>query len=111
MAPALHPGTRHRRSVMRYLALILAFALAACLSSAAFAADDLGLRVPPGFRVTLYADQDLANDIYAMTLDADGNVVVTSQGWIKRLLDTTGAGKADKAEVIAPTATGGMGMC
>ncbi len=67
--------------------------------------------MPPGFRVSLYADQDLANDIYAMTLDADGNVVVTSQGWIKRLLDTKGSGKADKAEVVAPTATGGMGLC
>jgi putative heme-binding domain-containing protein len=76
-----------------------------------YAADDLGLRAPPGFRVTLYADQDLANDIYAMTLDADGRVVVTSQGWIKRLLDTKAAGRADKAEVIAPTATGGMGLC
>ncbi len=75
------------------------------------AADDLGLRAPPGFRVTLYADQNLANDIYAMTLDADGRVVVTSQGWIKRLLDTKGTGKADKSEVIAPTATGGMGLC
>lgn len=25
--------------------------------------DDLGLRVAPGFRATLYSDQDLANDI------------------------------------------------
>jgi glucose/arabinose dehydrogenase len=91
--------------------LCLPIALALLTSAAARSADDLGLRVPPGFRVTLYADQDLANDIYAMTLDADGNVVVTSQGWVKRLLDTKGSGKADKAEVIAPTATGGMGMC
>ena len=35
---------------------------------------DLRLRMPPGFKVTLYADQDLANDLYAMTLDADGLV-------------------------------------
>jgi len=85
--------------------------LLASLPASALSADDLGLRVPLGFKVTLYADQDLANDLYAMTLDADGNVVVTSQGWVKRLLDTTGAGKADKAEVIAATATGGMGLC
>ena len=31
---------------------------------------ELGLRAPLGFRVTLYADERLANDIYAMTLDA-----------------------------------------
>ncbi len=78
---------------------------------AAVAGDDLGLRAPPGFRVTLYADQELANDIYAMTLDADGHVVVTSEGWVKRLLDTKGTGRADKAEIIAPTKTGGMGLC
>ncbi|HVS34658.1 MAG TPA: hypothetical protein VMS17_03685 [Gemmataceae bacterium] len=96
---------------MRRLFPFIALALPAFLPAAAYCADDLGLRVPPGFRITLYADQDLANDIYAMTLDADGRIVVTSQGWIKRLLDTTGSGKADKAEIIAPTATGGMGMC
>jgi putative heme-binding domain-containing protein len=91
--------------------LCLPLALALLIPPASRADDDLGLRVPPGFRVTRFADQDLANDIYAMTLDADGNVVVTSQGWVKRLLDTTGSGKADRAEVVAPTATGGMGMC
>ncbi len=96
---------------MRRLPLPLALALLASLPAAGRADDDLGLRVPPGFRVSLYADQDLANDIYAMTLDADGHVVVTSQGWVKRLLDAKGSGKADRAEVIAPTATGGMGMC
>ncbi len=85
--------------------------LLALLPASTVSAADLGLRAPPGFKVTLYADQDLANDIYAMTLDADGNVVVTSQGWVKRLLDTKGVGRTDKAEVIAVTATGGMGMC
>ncbi len=74
-------------------------------------ADDLGLKVPPGFRVTLYADHELANDIYAMTLDSKGRVVVTSQGWIKVLHDTKGTGKADQATVFAKTPTGGMGLC
>jgi putative membrane-bound dehydrogenase-like protein len=74
-------------------------------------ADDLGLKVAPGFRVSLYADETLANDIYAMTLDKKGRVVVTSQGWIKTLHDTRGTGKADKATVFAKTATGGMGLC
>ncbi len=98
----MHRPSRPCLPALIFLALIPAPALAAA---------DLGLRVPPGFKVTLYADQDLANDLYAMTLDADGNVVVTSQGWVKRLLDTKGAGKADKAEIIAATATGGMGIC
>ncbi|HYG74366.1 MAG TPA: PVC-type heme-binding CxxCH protein [Planctomycetota bacterium] len=72
---------------------------------------DLGLRVPPGFHVTLYADHTIANDIYAMTLDSKGRVVVTSQGWIKTLIDKDGDGKADTAEVFATTGSGGMGMC
>ena len=72
---------------------------------------DLGLRLAPGFRVTEYADQNLANDIYAMTLDAKGRVVVTSQGYIKTLEDTDGDGRADQAKVFARTATGGMGLC
>jgi putative heme-binding domain-containing protein len=94
-----------RRLIPACLGILVFLAPTTCV------ADDLGLRAPPGFRVTLYADQELANDIYAMTLDADGRVVVTSQGWIKRLLDTKGTGRADRAEVIAPTATGGMGLC
>jgi hypothetical protein len=75
------------------------------------AADDLGLKVPPGFRVSLYADEKLANDIYCMTLDADGKVVVSSRGWVKRLEDTDGDGKADKAVTLVETKTRAMGMC
>jgi putative heme-binding domain-containing protein len=71
---------------------------------------DLGLKVPPGFKVTLWADHELANDIYAMTLDSSGRVLVTSRGWVKRLEDTDGDGKADKAEIIFTTKTGGMGL-
>src|SRR5207244_258157 len=58
--------------------------------------EELGLRVAPGFKVTLFADHTRANDIYAMTLDSKGRVVVTSQGWIKILEDTDGDGKADR---------------
>jgi putative membrane-bound dehydrogenase-like protein len=73
--------------------------------------DDLGIRIAKGFKVTLYSDSTLANDIYAMTLDSKGRVVVTSQGWIKILEDSNGDGKADKATRFATTNSGGMGMC
>ena len=72
---------------------------------------ELGLRIPRGFRLTLYADSDLANDIYAMALDARGNVVVTSQGYVKMLLDRNGDGFADGTVPLIRTRTGGMGMC
>src|SRR3954451_1495011 len=71
----------------------------------------LGLNVARGFRVTQYADAELANDIYAMTLDAHGNVVVTSKGYIKTLFDRDGDGRAETATRFATTRTGGMGMC
>src|SRR5262249_19242215 len=73
-------------------------------------ADDLGLRVAPGFKVTLFADQDLANDIYSMTLDAEGRVVVSSRGWVKTLHDTKGTGRPDRATLFATTPKGGMGL-
>jgi putative membrane-bound dehydrogenase-like protein len=72
---------------------------------------EFGLRVAQGCRVTLFADSDLANDICAMTLDSLGRVLVTGPGYIKRLEDTNGDGKAEKAILFGVTKTGGMGMC
>jgi putative membrane-bound dehydrogenase-like protein len=69
------------------------------------------LRVAPGFEVTLFSDHDLANDLYAMAIDARGRVAVTSRGWVKVLEDTDGDGRADRASVFAETGTGGMGLC
>jgi hypothetical protein len=42
-----------------------------------------GLRVPPGFEVTEFADSKLANDIFSMTLDPHGRIVgvATSASW------------------------------
>src|SRR6266540_856224 len=71
----------------------------------------LGLRVARGFRVTLFSDSNLANDIYAMTIDPRGDVVVTSQGYIRTLLDRNSDGVADSAVEFASTRTGGMGLC
>ncbi|HTD86984.1 MAG TPA: PVC-type heme-binding CxxCH protein, partial [Candidatus Binatia bacterium] len=70
-----------------------------------------GVRLAPGFRMSLFSGPDLANDIYAMTIDPRGNVVVTSQGYIRTLLDTDDDGQADSSTLFATTATGGMGMC
>jgi len=71
----------------------------------------LGVSLAPGFRISVYAGPDLANDIYAMTLDAAGNVVVTSQGYIKKLYDTDGDGRADTETLFGTTEKGGMGLC
>src|ERR1043166_6400819 len=71
----------------------------------------LGIRVAPNFRVTQFADETLAYDIYAMTFDAQGRVVVTGPGYIRRLESTNGNQTASQAVLFAATKTGGMGMC
>lgn len=87
-----------------FLAMILA-------STSTVNAQDHGVKVPPGFKVTLYADHTQANDIYCMTLDENGRVVVSSRGWVKRLEDTNGEGKANHVTTLIETTTGGMGLC
>jgi putative heme-binding domain-containing protein len=60
-----------------------------------------GLRVPPGFEVAEFADSKLANDIFCMTLDPQGRVVVSGAGYIRILVDDDGDGRADRALDIA----------
>jgi putative membrane-bound dehydrogenase-like protein len=61
--------------------------------------------------VTVYADENIANDTYAMTLDSEGRVVVTTAGSISTLHDTDGDGRADRSVRFAETPTGAMGLC
>ncbi len=86
----------HRRLTLR---LLLAVAFFLALPSPA--AVSHGFRVPDGFEVSLYAGDELAHDIYAMTLDHRGRVIVASKGWVKILHDTDGDGKADQATVFS----------
>ncbi len=62
---------------------------------------ELGFDVPPGFEVSLYADDSLASDIFALTIDSKGRVVVAGKEYIKILHDTTGTGVADKATLFS----------
>jgi glucose/arabinose dehydrogenase len=81
--------------------LTIAFAfLTSSVSSAGDPAANLGFRVPKGFEVTLYADDALATDIHAMTIDARGRVVVASKGYIK-ILHENAKGTAGKATLFA----------
>jgi len=81
-------------------------------SLAALAEDDLGIRAPEGFRVSLYADDTLAHDIYSMTIDAQGRVVVAGAGYVKTLHDDDSDGRADRATMFSNRpASGAHGMC
>lgn len=65
------------------------------------AGGNLGFRVPEGFEVSLFADDDLAHDIFSMTIDSHGRVVVAGRGYVKTLHDDNGDGKADRATLFS----------
>src|SRR5437763_12655069 len=69
-----------------------------------------GLRVPDGFEVTEYAGSDLANDIFCMTIDPQGRVIVSGRGYTRILVDD-GKGKATRAiDFLAGPKDGAMGL-
>jgi putative heme-binding domain-containing protein len=69
-----------------------------------------GLRVPDGFEVVEFADNKLANDIFAMIIDPNGRVVVSGPGYIRLLLDETGDGKASRTVDVATPKEGAQGL-
>lgn len=84
-----------------------------CLLAAATAAlaDEGPVRVPDGFEVSLYADDSLAHDIFSLTVDSFGRVVVSGMGYTRILVDTDGDGRADKSIQYADgPQTGAQGM-
>ena len=93
------------------LAVALALATSSLRAADLLAVPALGLRVARGFEVTLFANETMANDIYALTIDSRGNVVVTGEGYVRTLYDRNGDGIADGSENFANTPTGGMGLC
>ncbi|MEZ6051159.1 MAG: hypothetical protein R3C02_07185 [Planctomycetaceae bacterium] len=75
------------------------------------AEDHIGVEAPPGFEVTLFADDNLAHDIFSLTTDSFGRVVVSGRGYVRILIDSDGDGRADEAKQYADgPATGAQGM-
>ncbi len=77
--------------------LLVLFFLGQTASVLAAGEPQLGVRVPPGFEVTEYAESQLANDIFSMTLDPRGRVVVSGRGYLRILVDDNQDGRADRA--------------
>src|SRR5262245_33512079 len=101
--------TRFEMSLTRPTTALIALTIAAGASSAAETV--AGLRVPPGFEVREFAGDDLAHDIFTMTLDPRGRVVVAGRGYIRLLVDDNGDGRADRAIQIADhPKDGAMGL-
>jgi len=85
--------------------------LGASWAGTAQSEDALGVRVPDGFEVSLYADDELAHDIYSMTVDALGRVVVSGAGYVRILIDADNDGKAESfKEYTSELKSGAQGM-
>ncbi|HEY7428888.1 MAG TPA: c-type cytochrome [Gemmataceae bacterium] len=70
-----------------------------------------GLRLPDGFEVVEFADSSLANDIYCLTLDPKGRVVVSGRDYIRLLVDEDGDGRADRTlDFAGAPKDGAMGL-
>ncbi|MGD9855408.1 MAG: hypothetical protein AB7U20_10720 [Planctomycetaceae bacterium] len=73
--------------------------------------EDIGVQAPPGFEVALYADDDLAHDIYSLTIDSFGRVVVSGAGYVRILIDDDDDGVAETAtQYVDGPLTGAQGM-
>ena len=69
------------------------------------------LKAPTGFRVNLFADDELAHDIFSMTIDSKGRVTTSGSGYIRILIDDDGDGKADRYQQFADgPKSGAQGM-
>jgi putative membrane-bound dehydrogenase-like protein len=100
------PARRIRISDRDFRHCVRGAALALAAAACGFAQNTAkpqaaGVKVPPGFEATLYADDHLAHDIYAMTIDAKGRVVVAGRGYVRILIDKDGDGKADSYKQFA----------
>ncbi len=101
---------KSQRSVTSRILTGLAL-LGASWAATAQSEDGLGVRVPDGFEVSLYADDELAHDIYSMTVDAQGRVVVSGAGYVRILIDADNDGKAESfKEYTSDLKSGAQGM-
>ncbi len=108
---ALRIASRRQRIRGCFSAILLAILSSLLFTTNSMAADKVGIRVPPGFEVSLYADDDLAHDIYSMTVDSQGRVVVSGAGYVRILIDKDGDGKADSfKQFVDGPKSGAQGM-
>src|SRR5688500_17926614 len=69
------------------------------------------LKLPAGFTARLYAGDALASDIYTMTIDDEGRVLVAGRDYIRVLIDADNDGYADRAvDLIDGLKDGTMGL-
>lgn len=101
------------RSVQQSVAVWRAgMALLISVTSPLFAETFPGLQAPDGFEVREFATDEQAHDIYALTFDPLGRVVVSGPGYVRILEDRDQDGKAERVIPFANgPASGAQGMC
>jgi putative heme-binding domain-containing protein len=83
--------------------------LSATLAAASQPEPVTDLKLPPGFTAKLYADNALCPDVYTMTIDDAGRVLVAGRGYVRVLVDDDGY--ADRAvDLIDGLKDGPMGL-
>lgn len=88
-----------------FLRLSVVFSISFSLRPMCFGGEFSGLRVPNGFEVTQFANAKLANDIFCMTFDPSGRVVVSGPGYVRVLIERDGS--AERAIDLIPGLKGG----
>jgi putative membrane-bound dehydrogenase-like protein len=69
------------------------------------------LRAPAGFRVTEFVSDRQAHDIFCLTFDAQGRLVVSGPGYVRRIIDEDGDGVGDTVQTFAAgPQSGAQGM-
>jgi putative heme-binding domain-containing protein len=102
-------GSLYQRGCVRVLWLCLTVWR---LTVRGYAGDAPGFDLPEAFQIERYASDSLAHDVFSMTLDPQGRVVVSGPGYIKRLEDRNGDGIAENATLISEAvASGAQGLC
>lgn len=92
-------------------AILSAIAAILVLATSVVGQESPAVQVPDGFEATLFADDDLAHDIFSLTIDSFGRVVVSGMNYVKILEDGNGDGRADAAiEFADGPKTGAQGM-
>ncbi len=73
--------------------------------------EDLGMTVAAGFEITQFAGDELCHDVFSMTIDSQGRIVVSGPGYVRILLDTDQDGVADDSKVfVEGPQSGAQGM-
>ena len=92
-------------------AVVCAILTVSCPAAIAWQNDGQAIVVPDQFTITKVATNELATNIYSLTVDANGAVVVAGPGYVRRLIDDNSDGIFDRAQQISSVPkNGAMGL-